>query len=40
MKISPDRVTLKTGTERAISRTPRRFRSGDSNTGYMGYWNV
>ena len=35
MKISPDRVTLKTGTERAINRTPRRFRSGDSKTGYM-----
>ena len=34
-KISPDRVTLKTGTERAISRSPRRFRSGESKTGYM-----
>ena len=35
MKISPDRVTLKTGNERAISRSPRRFRSGESKTGYM-----
>lgn len=35
IKISPDRVTLKTGTERAISRSPRKFRSGESKTGYM-----
>lgn len=34
IKVSRERVTLKSGAERAINRKPRRFRSGDSKTGY------
>lgn len=35
LKVTYDRVTLKSGTDRAINRSPRRFRSGDTNKGYM-----
>ena len=35
LKVTFDRVTLKCGTNRAINRSPRRFRSGEANKGYM-----
>lgn len=33
-KVTEEKVTLKSGNERAITRRPRKFRSGSSSSGY------